>query len=398
MNRAILTFSLAAFAVGLSEFIVIGIIGEMMVSFDVTLSSMGLAVSLYALGISFGAPLLTYLTRKSNGKFLCYWLLIVFSMLSFSISMTTSFTLLLALRIFSGVIHGTFFSIASSSVPKLVHDSQASVAIALMFSGLTVAMVLGVPAGMYIAEKSSWAVPFYIIGMAALAAAILIKRFVPSTFGLVQNTEEQVSFGKYSKMQMGLYIITFFGFGGGFYFYSYAEPWLGNIGHLSPTQISFALGGVGLGALIGNIIGGMLLAKSGLKNSLLTALAMQVAGLISLEIFSGSLPILFFLFLWSIGAFAVAPIVQTAAVTVSSGNTPRFTASLNITAFNLGISGASYLSTLHVSWSGLDALPAGSALVVFIAIPVTAFLFRLSKDKNHEAIGNVINPIKKQSY
>ncbi|EPP5590961.1 MFS transporter [Vibrio cholerae] len=396
MNRSIATFSLAAFAVGLSEFIVIGLIGYMMFSFDVSLSKMGLAVSLYALGISFGAPLLTYLTRNNNGKSLCYWLLIFFAMLSISISITSSFTLLLVLRVFSGVIHGTFFSIASSSVPGLVHETQSCTAIALMFSGLTVAMVLGVPVGMYIAENSSWAVPFAIIGMMALTSAIFMKHLVPETFGLVLNTEKYLGFGKCSKMLVGLYIITFFGFGGGFYFYSYAEPWLGQIGHLSSTQVGFALGLVGVGALLGNVIGGVLPAKTGLRNSLLAMLAIQFVGLTSLELFDGYLPVFVFLFLWSIGAFAVAPIVQTAAVTMSSGGSPRLAASLNITAFNLGISSASYLSTLHVSWSGLNSLPVCSALVVFIAIPVTAFFFRIGK--GGESAGNVINSSENQSY
>ena len=116
----IFTFSLAAFAIGLSEFIVIGVLGNIMSAFDVTLSEAGLLVSIYALGISIGAPIVTYLTHHINAKSLCIGLLALFSALGLATSLTTNFVVLLLLRAFSGIVHGTFFSVASASVSELV--------------------------------------------------------------------------------------------------------------------------------------------------------------------------------------------------------------------------------------------------------------------------------------
>ena len=326
--KTIFIFSLAAFAIGLSEFVVIGIIGNLLNEFNITLSQAGLIISVYALGISLGAPTLTYLTRKLNSKPLCVTLLFSFTLLNLLTISTHIFALLLFFRACSGVIHGTFFSIASAEVPKLVGEEKAPMAIALMFSGLTVAMVIGVPISMYMVNILSWYFPFIVISILSMISALLMMKYLPQNFGI---SITKLSFKELPKTFdlkiLGLYAITFFGFGGGFYFYSYIEPWLSQNAHMSIYQIGLTFGIIGFGSLFGNILGGILPQKIKIKNILYLLLIIQIISLILLSIVSNFIVIQFVLLFWSISTFSLAPIVQTIAVTYSSNLLPRISAS-----------------------------------------------------------------------
>lgn len=370
-----LILALTTFAAGLSEFIVIGLLVQIAETFNVTLSQSGLLVVVYALGISIGAPLLTLLTLKFNARSLSVILIFGFAILSLLTTVVKGFVILLLIRLASGLFHGAYFSITIASLPTLFNVKQTTMAIAIMFSGLTVAMVLGVPIGITLASTLGWQTPFVLIGIVSGVSAIALWKVLPKSFG---NTDDErptlVLFNSLKNKNIyHPYGITLFAFGGGFVFFTYAEPWLSTIAGLSGDAVALTFGLVGVGALVGNIMGGVLSQKFGRYPTLTAIILLQVISLIFLFIKTSFIPIFLFLFLWSVGAFAVAPIVQDLAISLSKDINTRFTSSLNITAFNIGLSMSSYLATWQVSMNNMAFLPLIAGVLIAISLPICFF-------------------------
>ena len=150
-------------------------------------------------------------------------------------------------------------------------------------------------------------------------------------------------------------------------------------------RIGLTLGIVGIEFLIGNILGGIIPQKVGLIKSLTIMLIVQIIGLTTLNFLRLYLPIEYFLFIWVVAAFAIAPMVQTTSINLTSGCSPRISASFNVMAFNLGISGFSYLSTQHVAWGGLEYLPISAAFFISIVAPIVILVLNNIKN-SHEII------------
>lgn len=372
----IAVLAITAFAAGLSEFIVIGMLSQVATEFGVTMPQVGLLVTAYALGITLGSPLLTALTLSYSARSLAVILMLLFSILSAGSAVISDFTVLLILRVVAGAIHGAYFSITSASLPTVTDARQTPLAIALMFSGLTLAMVLGVPAGMVAAVHYGWQAPFVAIAIVAAAGAALLWFVLPAKFGPPIVTRHRASVFRSTLSNPTLirpYCFTVLAFGGGFVFFSYAEPWLADAVGLEPRKVVLIMGAVGLGSLVGNIMGGILPGKIGLPAALTFAVFIQIAGLLGVFYAVGSANSSIFLVLWSIGAFATAPMVQSWAIADAETSDARVSASLNVSAFNLGMSLSSFIATRQVAADGMTHLPLTAAFLVMLAIPFCLF-------------------------
>lgn len=377
----IAVLSITAFAAGLSEFIVIGLLSQVATEFGVTMPQVGLLVTAYALGITLGSPLLTALTLSYSARSLAVILMSLFSILSAGSAITSDFTILLMLRVAAGAIHGAYFSITSASLPTVTDSRQTPLAIALMFSGLTLSMVLGVPAGMVAAVHYGWQAPFVVIASVAAIGAVLLWFVLPATFGPAAAVIGRTSVFRFALNNPALirpYCFTVLAFGGGFVFFSYAEPWLTDAAGLEPQTVVLIMGAVGLGSLVGNIVGGILPGKIGLPAALVTVVIIQVVGLLGIFCTVNSVNSALYLILWSIGAFATAPMVQGWAITDAGKSDARISASLNVSAFNLGMSLSSFIATRQIAADGILYLPLTAAFMVMLAIPFCIFHQRAS--------------------
>lgn len=377
----IAVLSITAFAAGLSEFIVIGLLSQVATEFGVTMPQVGLLVTAYALGITLGSPLLTALTLSYSARSLAVILMSLFSILSAGSAITSDFTILLMLRVVAGAIHGAYFSITSASLPTVTDSRQTPLAIALMFSGLTLSMVLGVPAGMVAAVHYGWQAPFVVIASVAAIGAVLLWFVLPATFGPAAAVTGRTSVFRFALNNPALirpYCFTVLAFGGGFVFFSYAEPWLTDAAGLEPQTIVLIMGAVGLGSLVGNIVGGILPGKIGLPAALVTVVIIQVVGLLGIFYTVNSVNSALYLVLWSVGAFATAPMVQGWAITDAGKSDARISASLNVSAFNLGMSLSSFIATRQIAADGMLYLPLTAAFLVMLAIPFCLFHQRAS--------------------
>jgi len=380
--RIIFIFSLSAFTLGLSEFIVIGLLSQISQSFGLSLDYAGLLVASYAIGISIGSPIVTWVTRKYSARMLCTGLMGLFTLLNIAIALSSSLAAVLIVRVIAGVVHGTFFSVASAIIPSLSAPGKTSMAIALMFSGLTLAMVMGVPGGIWIAQVIGWHGVFLFIAGLSCACAGFMMHLFPKHLCEVQFDNAPVSI---SFRTLSFYLITILGFGGGFIFYTYVEPWLSIISNMDLKQIGLALALVGIGSLAGNLLGGLLPVRLGLNAAAIIVLFLQILSLIGLAIYSAKISPLPFLVLWATAAFALAPMMQTAAVSDKDViNNPRLSASFNATAFNLGISLAGYSGGILISHGDLKSLPLIAASVVLVAIPIA--LVRLLGSRRSDRI------------
>ncbi|WP_241569630.1 MFS transporter [Rosenbergiella collisarenosi] len=377
----IAVLSITAFAAGLSEFIVIGLLSQVATEFGVTMPQVGLLVTAYALGITLGSPLLTVLTLSYSARSLAVILMSLFSILSAGSAITSDFTILLMLRVVAGAIHGAYFSLTSASLPTVTDSRQTPLAIALMFSGLTLSMVLGVPAGMVAAVHYGWQAPFVVIASVAAIGAVLLWFVLPATFGPAADVTGRTSVFRFALNNPALirpYCFTVLAFGGGFVFFSYAEPWLTDAAGLEPQTVVLIMGAVGLGSLVGNIVGGILPGKIGLPAALVTVVIIQVVGLLGISCTVNSVNSALCLVLWSVGAFATAPMVQGWVITDAGKSDARISASLNVSAFNLGMSLSSFIATRQIAAHGILYLPLTAAFMVMLAIPFCLFHQRAS--------------------
>lgn len=264
MPLALLALTLSAFAIGTTEFVIVGLIPTMASDLNVSLPSAGLLVSLYALGVAIGAPVLTALTGKWNRKHVLIAVMSLFVIGNLLAWQAPGYNTLIVARILTGLAHGVFFSIGSTIATGLVPKEKAASAIAIMFTGLTVALVTGVPLGTYIGQTFGWQSTFLIVALLGLIALI------GSAF-LVPNNLKQPAAAKLSSQLKVLtqprlllvYAITALGYGGTFTAFTFLAPILQQETGFSANAISLIMLVYGVSVAIGNIWGGKMADKMG---------------------------------------------------------------------------------------------------------------------------------------
>ena len=177
---AILALAMSAFAIGMTEFISVGLLPLIKDSFNTTISLAGLTVSLYAVGVTIGAPLLTPLTNKIKRKHLLIGIMLIFIIANTLAAFSTTFSMLLAMRVLSALMHGVFMSIATAIASDLVSPDKRSSAIAMMFTGLTVATITGVPLGTWIGQQLGWEASFITIAIIGFLSLVINIISVPN--------------------------------------------------------------------------------------------------------------------------------------------------------------------------------------------------------------------------
>ncbi len=179
MPIALLALTLSAFAIGTTEFVIVGLLPTIGTDLGVSLPSAGLLVSLYALGVAIGAPVLTALSGKVPRKLLLLSLMVLFTLGNLLAWKAPGYESLVLARIVTGLAHGVFFSIGSTIATSLVPKEKAASAIAIMFTGLTVALVTGVPLGTFIGQHLVWRETFLAVSALGVIAFIGSLLFVP---------------------------------------------------------------------------------------------------------------------------------------------------------------------------------------------------------------------------
>lgn len=376
MPIALLALTLSAFAIGTTEFVIVGLLPTVAADLSISIPSAGLLVSLYALGVAIGAPVLTALTGKLPRKALLLALMALFTAGNLLAWQAPRYETLVAARILTGLAHGVFFSIGSTIATGLVPREKAASAIAIMFTGLTVALVTGVPLGTFIGQHFGWRETFLAVSVLGVVAFIGSAVFVPSHIAhtppasLAQQAQVLVE-----PRLLLVYAKTAIGYGGTFIPFTFLASILTDISGFSASAVGWVMLVYGVSVAVGNLWGGKLADRLGPIPALRIIFALLAAVLLVLQ-FTAPHPWLAVctVLLWGAVAFGNVPGLQVYVVKQAERFTPQavdVASGLNIAAFNLGIAGAAWAGGLIVTHLGLQHTPWIGALVVLVSLALT---------------------------
>jgi DHA1 family inner membrane transport protein len=376
MPLALWALTLSAFAIGTTEFVIVGLIPTIAASLGVSVPSAGLLVSLYALGVAIGAPVLTALTGRVPRKQLLLALMVLFTIGNLLAWMAPGYGTLMAARVLTGLAHGVFFSIGSTIATSLVPKEKAASAIALMFSGLTVALVTGVPLGTFIGQTFGWQATFLAVSLLGVIAIIGSALLVPRNIAGSKPSSLLTQLAVLRKPRLLLvYAMTTLGYGGTFIAFTYLAPILQEVSGFSASSVSLVMLVYGVSVAAGNIWGGKLADRKGPIRALQIVFALLAAVLL---VFTFTAPnkllVLATVLAWGAVAFGNVPGLQVYVVQRAERDAPDavdVASGLNIAAFNVGIALGAWGGGLIVARLGLMATPWIGALVVLGALALT---------------------------
>jgi len=361
---ALLALAVSAFAIGTTEFISVGLLPLISDDLHIPVTTAGLTVSLYALGVTFGAPILTSLTSSMSRKSLLLWIMIVFIVGNTIAASATNVGILLVARVLSAFSHGVFMSIGSTIAANLVPETKRASAISIMFTGLTVATVTGVPLGTFIGQQFGWRAAFVAIVVVGIMALIANSILVPSDLPKGVRTKFKDQFKLLSNGRLLLlFSITALGYGGTFVVFTYLSPLLQYVTGFKENVVAIILLVYGIAIAIGNVMGGRLANRDPLK-ALFYMFIVQAIVLIVLT-FTAPFKIagLMTIILMGLLAFMNVPGLQVHVVTLAERFVPSavdVASAVNIAAFNAGIAIGSYvggiitdsIGLIHTAWIG----------------------------------------------
>jgi len=370
---ALLALAISAFAIGTTEFISVGLLPLIAEDFDISVPLAGLTVTLYALGVTFGAPVLTSLTSGIPRKALLLSIMIVFIAGNTLAALSGSIAVLLAARVLSALAHGVFMSIGSTIAADLVPPDRRAGAIATMFSGLTVATVTGVPLGTYIGQQLGWKAAFAAIAVIGVLAFVANFILVPSGLrGAVRTpVRDQVKLVKNGRLLLA-FAITALGYGGTFVVFTYLSPLLHDVSGFKESTVALILLLYGIAIAIGNVVGGKAANRKPLS-ALLYMFAVQAAVLVVLA-FTAPYKAAGLVTIFAMGllAFMNVPGLQLYVVKLAERFAPKavdVASAVNIAAFNAGIALGAYLGGIVSEQFGLVyTAPVGAAMVVLAVL------------------------------
>lgn len=376
MPIALFALTIAAYAIGTTEFVSVGLLPTIADDFHITLPTAGLIVSIYALGVTFGAPVLTALTGRMGRKTLLLLLMVLFMAGNLLAAVSTSFGLLLVGRIVSAFAHGVFFSVGATIAADLVPQNRRASAIAMMFMGLTVAIVTGVPLGTFIGQTFGWRSTFFAVAGLGLVAFIGIALLLPANLPKAKAASllDQVRVLGSGRLLL-VFAMTALGYGGTFVAFTFLASILHDITGFSSGSVSLVLMLYGLAIAAGNLVGGKVADKHPVR-ALIWLFTAQAATLLIFT-FTAHSAILALVTLVAMGflSFANVPGLQLYVVEQAKRFRPNgvdVASALNIAAFNLGIAvGSSIGGQVVASPLGLAATPLVSAVLVAGAVGLT---------------------------
>ncbi|WP_342412396.1 MFS transporter [Bacillus sp. FSL K6-1560] len=382
---ALLALAVSAFAIGTTEFISVGLLPLIADDLHIPVTTAGLTVSLYALGVTFGAPILTSLTSSMSRKTLLLWIMFIFIAGNTLAATASSIGILLAARVISAFSHGVFMSIGSTIAADIVPEDKRASAISIMFTGLTVATVTGVPFGTFIGQQFGWRFAFMVIIAVGIIAFITNGILVPSKLrkGTKTTMRDQLKLVTNSRL-----LLLFVRYGGTFVVFTYLSPLLQEVTGFKAGTVAVILLGYGIAIAIGNMIGG----KLSNRNPIAALFYMFIVQAIVLFVLTFTAPYqaagLITILCMGLLAFMNVPGLQVYVVMLAERFVPSavdVASAMNIAAFNAGIALGSYLGgvitdsigLIHTAWIG--------GLMVVGAVILTGWSRLMEKRDRQEA-------------
>ncbi|WP_373960055.1 MFS transporter [Vibrio gigantis] len=375
--------TLAAFAIGTAEFVIAGILPQIATSLSITEGQAGYLISAYALAIVIGGPILTIYLARFNKKMVLIGLMALFIIGNVLSALAPSYPLLLASRVIAGLVQGPFYGIGAVVATNLVSEKMAGRAVGQMFAGLTLANVLGVPAGTWVSLQFGWHTTFFTVAALGTIAMISILTSIKSTgHSEAKDIKTQLLAFKNPMLLISL-AITAFAWSGFMTLYGYLAPIAMHITGYSQESVTWILVVVGVGLIIGNTLGGRSSDKNLGKASMFWAVAMIASLVVVGLVIDNKILFVAAAFIFGIASFANVPAMQLRVMN-HGGEGQELAATANISAFNLANAFGGFLGGMVLdSQLGARMIPFAAVVVPVIGLLLIAKANKAEKPQSN---------------
>jgi DHA1 family inner membrane transport protein len=391
MPLALYALTAGSFGIGCAEFVIMGLLLQVAADLHVSIAAAGMLVSGYALGVFVGAPVLTLLTRRMPRKAVLMALMVIYTVGNAACALAPDYTTLMAARVLTSLTHGTFFGVGAVVATGLVPNERRASAISIMFSGLTLATLLGMPAGAWLGLHLGWRSTFWAMTLVGVASLLIIAALVPRSrddSAPVALRDELKTVAR-PQVLLGL-LMTMLGFAGVFVVITYLQPLLTRVTGFGESAVSPILLLFGGGMVVGNLLGGRLADRKPTPALLATLAALAlVLGAMTFMLRS-PVAMVVFVALLGVAAFATVSPLQLRVLRHAKGAGENLASSFNIAAFNLGNAMGAWLGGVVIDHGpGLGAVTWTAALVTVAGLAVALWSVRLESRRSGAAIGAV---------
>ncbi len=384
-NKALLALAIGGFGIGLTEFVIMGILPDVARGLQISIPHAGHFIAAYALGVVIGAPLLTKWGDRTDSNKMLLLLMLWFTVFNTLSGFANSYGWLLIFRFLSGLPHGAFFGIGAVVAGRLAKEGKAAQGMAVMFSGLTVANVIGVPIGTYIGHHFDWSFSFYMVGLVGLLAMFGILVWMPKLEVLPTTFHASEQKGLKNKELWALILLTTIGTGGFFAWYSYIAPLVTDVAGWGQNMVGYAMILAGLGMVFGNFLGAKMAEWFKPLKAVAISLSIMAVLLLLNTLFAfDPYAILALTFLIGTASFTVATPIQMAIINTSKGS-EMLGSSMNQSAFNMGNATGAYLAGLPIvfGYGFIYSSLVGAVLAsIGVAMAVSILLYRNQKGRS----------------
>src|SRR5688572_27523773 len=378
MPMALYALTAGSFGIGCAEFVIMGLLLQVAADLHVSIAAAGMLVSGYALGVFVGAPVLTLLTRRMPRKAVLMALMVIYTVGNAACALAPDYNTLMAARVLTSLTHGTFFGVGAVVATGLVPSDRRASAISIMFSGLTLATLLGMPAGAWLGLHFGWRSTFWAMTLVGVASLLVIAALVPRSRddGASVSLRDELRTIARPQVLLGL-LMTMLGFAGVFVVITYLQPLLTRLtgfgeGAVSPILLLF-----GGGMVVGNLLGGRIADRKPTPALLATLAALPlVLGAMTFALRS-PVAMVAFVALLGVAAFATVSPLQLRVLHHARGAGENLASSFNIAAFNLGNAMGAWLGGVVIDRGpGLGAVTWTAALVTVAGLVVALWSVR----------------------
>jgi DHA1 family inner membrane transport protein len=365
MPLALLALAISAFAIGTTEFVPTGLLPEIAADFGVDIPAAGLLISGYALGVFVGAPLLTAAATPLRRKPVLLALLGLFVIGNIGSALAPDYATMMGSRIVASLCHGAFFGVGSVVAAGLVAPTRRAAAIAMMFTGLTLSNVLGVPLGTLIGQAFGWRATFWVVAALGVAGAVGVLALVPDR-PADPAADLRAELAAFRRPQVWLALgMTALGFGGMFASFTYVAPLMVDVAGFPAGALTWLVLLFGAGLVVGNLLGARAADRALMPTIVVSIAALAVVLAAFTVTVRSPAPAAITLFLLGVAAFATVPGLQT-RVLDAAGTAGTLASAVNIGVFNLGNAVGAWLGGLVIG-AGLG-FPAANAVGAAMAV------------------------------
>ena len=376
-STCLLPLALGTFGLGLTEYVMMGILPDTALAMKVSIPQAGSFISMYALGVVAGAVLLVVIARTKPLKTILLWLMSIFTIANLATAFVGNYHLFCAIRFIAGLPHGAFFGVGAISAGRLCEHGKENQAVATMIAGMTVANLLGIPFGTFISHNLSWRLTFLLIGLFGFVIVYSIIKLIPYLKPLPDNGfRGQFNFLK-SIGPWLLIVAVVMGNGGIFCWYSYINPLLVKVSGIMPKYVSIVMVLAGAGMCIGNFLGGKLSDKfSPALVAGMTQLAACIALLLIFFFASNPIASIILMCVCTGCLFAVSAPQQVLLIENARGG-EMLGASFSQISFNLGNAIGAFVGALPVKYGlGYQYTAIPGAFFAFIGFVMLFYFYR----------------------